>query len=484
MIAGAPRLLVFWITFTVAFALAGLQQTDQILSIPGSLFMLTLGVGVCVFAPKLSRLSLLPRLGTLVYLMPFLHGFEYLDFDFNKKHRWVWGLTPNAYNTNPEIVSRLVMLGSVGIWSLAAGFMLASLFETKTNPTLKRTHSLGALPFLSIILLGIGLSWIFAPTQTISEAYYTQSEKGVASTLNFNAAWLVSYCLLALTLIDALKEKVRLLREIKLGLTFSAVAFVAVYLQFMRGKRDCAGLIAAFLALYLTDQSITPLLARLKKLPSKKILKRIVFVGLIAMSLFLVLQTVGYVRSRTAGKVMTEVVSEEQSKIPMINGTWSAALETPLSVIGDFYYDRMDLHWGSTYLDYFLSLPPGIVTHFLGYERPLEGDHGPAWEMRYGLGGTHLVVVPLMNFGVFGVVFFLMLFGFLLGRLEATASRNSDVFTRAAYGTAFIILPFWFWYGDMYLIRGAMSYICCISLYRFLVAESTVSLRAAKPMST
>ena len=149
-------------------------------------------------------------------------------------------------------------------------------------------------------------------------------------------------------------------------------------------------------------------------------------------------------------------------------GTWSAVLLTPLSVTGDVYYGRMKFKGGETYWQYLLSVPPGTITRALGIERPIEGTHGPAWEMRYGIGGTHAMVVPYMNFSTPGVFFVLFLYGFFTGKLERLLMTNTQVNMQLLYASIFIAAPFWFWYGEMSLIRALMSFYIVWIIYKFM----------------
>ncbi|MEW6314475.1 MAG: hypothetical protein AB1513_10635 [Pseudomonadota bacterium] len=184
---------------------------------------------------------------------------------------------------------------------------------------------------------------------------------------------------------------------------------------------------------------------------------RLVVAGVL---LFITLQGVGAYRSELShdnelGQVNTSLVY----------GTWTASLLTVLSVVGDDQRGHLEIKEGQTYIDYILSFPPGILTQALGWERPVEGDHGPAWEMRYGLGGTNVVVVPFVNFHMAGVFLILMLYGFFAAWLERAVWGRSDVWLKLLYGTFFVFAPFWFWYGELSLVRGLMSWFVACALF-------------------
>ncbi len=473
---------IYFLNFTwLAVVLGIFYQSNLILSVEMSLFILSIFFIIGIFSIKFSPFSVLSRLGILVYSMPFMHGFEYLNFDFYIRHRWVWGLTPNLYNMNPEIVSRLLMVGAIGLVSLVSGMLLAK--QLRTTHFMKASEpkfiespkaTLNLKWMIAFLLLSVLFSWIFAPQDTILEAYYTRAGKSIASGINFNAAWLVSYVMIAAAYLDAMAESSPFKKRIKSMLVLGASLIIIIFLQYLRGKRDCAGLIAALLGLFLLDRTSgsTPL----KGLFQGKIrFAKLVVVACLSFSAVASMQMVGYLRSKSVGRDVVQAASEGAENLTFITGTWSAALETPLSVIGDFYFGIMNLHWGSTYRDYLLSLPPGIVAHFLGIQRPIESSQGPAFEMRYGLGGTHILVVPLMNFGIVGVIGFMMLFGFFLGRIESKVNSDERFSFRLFYASILIVIPFWFWYGDMYLIRSIMACFAVLLLYRFLTRDRSKS---------
>ena len=132
----------------------------------------------------------------------------------------------------------------------------------------------------------------------------------------------------------------------------------------------------------------------------------------------------------------------------LIHGTWSAVLLTPLSVAGDHIYGLLDIKYGKTYIDLFLSTPPGFVADFFGYVRPIDAHAGPAWEMRYGLGGTHAAVVPFMNFRIIGVFLIPALWAYILTNYEKGALYRISVINLSLLGIVVTAAPHWLWYGE------------------------------------
>ena len=82
----------------------------------------------------------------------------------------------------------------------------------------------------------------------------------------------------------------------------------------------------------------------------------------------------------------------------LFRGTWTGVMLTPLSVAGDYVKGVLDFKWGKDYLNLLLSIPPGFVAEFFGYVRPLSNLQGPAYEVSFGPGGVHLIVVKFKNF--------------------------------------------------------------------------------------
>jgi hypothetical protein len=398
---------------------------------------------------------------TVIYILPFLHLYEYFFNPTIVYKQYIWGLWANEYQRDWEVVRRVAMVGMIGLFGLTAGFYAATsfFFKKRSGQAAYPDKPLTFFSFALIAFLGFILSWINAPMETILQAAYTQSISRLAG-INFNAAWMLSYVFIALLFADAYLPDRLSSNNLKRRIATVIAGIVVVWLQFMRGDRECLGLIFALVAIFL------------KRLPAgmplvnKKYMKNKIFGLLIFLALvFFTAQFFGAARSSSAGKKSLSSLSEV--KVSYLNGTWSAVLLTPFSVIGDFYYHRMEPKGGSTYVDILKSLPPGFITQWLGIERAIEGTHGPAWEMRYGIGGTHAVVVPFMNFKSTGVFWVLLLSGFLIGKAEV-CMRAPTILRTAFYATFFITIPFWFWYGEMSLIRGLMSFLVVAFFYVLL----------------
>jgi hypothetical protein len=412
--------------------------------LPVSLALFSVIVILGIWKVKLSKYSLLTRAMIFFYTLPFIHCFPYL-WDENIVYLdLIWGLAANPYQKDLEIIKRMTMVGCIGAFGLVAGYLSARMTKhRRANNTVVADKSLDLTAFLLIAIISLFFSWINAPKETILNAAYTTS-KNLLSGINFNGSYMLSYIFALLLLIDAFNDKLIQIRKLKIIIILLVVLIITLWFQFMRGDRECIGMIIALTVIYFLNNS--------SKFNSNK--NKFLMVAGLLVIVFFAAQIVGDVRSEWSFMQRKTIPIED---IQISTGTWSAVLLTPLSVVGDFYYGRMEPCWGRTYWDYLLSFPPGFLTRFVGIERPIESTHGPAWEMRYGMGGTHAMVVPFMNFKSFGVFFVLLLYGFILGKLEARIQFPCGVKLKLIYATFFVMAPFWFWYGEMNFIRGIMA---------------------------
>ena len=141
----------------------------------------------------------------------------------------------------------------------------------------------------------------------------------------------------------------------------------------------------------------------------------------------------------------------------IITGTWIGVLLTPLSVAGDYINGSLSIKHGQTYLDLLLSIMPGFLADWMGYSRPIDSLRGPAWEMRYGLGGTHAVVVPFMNFSMGGVFIIVALWSFAFAKIERYSIKRLTVSNLALLGIIAMVIPHGLWYGEKYIINASIN---------------------------
>ena len=408
----------------------------------------------------------------LVYALPFIHIIPYLWFDFDYADPVIlWGLAINPYMLDEQIIQLTAMIGAVGGLGIAFGVALHHKRIIRDPGILAGTilFSIRALPF-SVWLLwvsaGVVLSWLAAPQDTILTAAYTTSES-ILQNANFGSAWMISYVFLSFALCDSILdrhvERGRLKRRVVLG----AMIFVVVFLQLLRGDRESIPFVFSALLVYFywaapftqQRQTAVPWL-------------KIIIGGFI---LVLVSMLFGAFRGSLVGignfgdffNLVNELLDSEQiGASNLLHGTWSAVLLTPLSVAGDHIEGLLALKLGQTYLDLFLSIPPGFVADAIGYSRPIDSLAGPAWEMRYGIGGTHASVVPFMNFRMAGVFIVPAIWAFALARYEKGALKKLSVINLSLLCTISLAAPHWLWYGEKNGFNAFIIWALLAVLYR------------------
>jgi hypothetical protein len=114
----------------------------------------------------------------------------------------------------------------------------------------------------------------------------------------------------------------------------------------------------------------------------------------------------------------------------------------------------------------------------------MEAESGPGlWYYPVQFGGVHPVVVPFKNFGIFGVTAIMLLFGWIIGRVEVMG-RAGGMVRRFVYATFFVASFNWFWYGDMPMIRALMALAGFAVLHQVLVAVRLTAPHGATPART
>ncbi len=106
----------------------------------------------------------------------------------------------------------------------------------------------------------------------------------------------------------------------------------------------------------------------------------------------------------------------------------------------------------------------------IGYTRPIDGFSGPAWEMRYGIGGTHAAVVPFMNFRMLGVLVIPALWAYIFTRYENGALKKLSIINLAFLSTVAMAAPHWLWYGEKNGFNALVIWFLLAFLYRLLLS--------------
>lgn len=445
----------FYILLSISLFLCFYFDSGAVFSVEsGMLGLFAIMTVFCLYSFKYAHFPFLLCFVLLLLLMPFFHFLEYIidnSIIFNGN---VFGLNVCAYVQDVVVIKRTLSLAIVGAMGLLLGVVLfRSIKVSKNIKTVLNDITTLTLPvFIFISCLALFLSYIYAPQLSLFDSDYAHGANAfLFEKINFNGSWQMSYAFMVLTLVDTWNDKNRKRKIIKY-LIFAVNLFTIVFwLQFMRGDRECFGLVVAVAVLFMLKINISKL--------------KIVICGTVFVLFVFVLQYIGAARSHI--HTLGRLPSIKESKMTVATGTWSGALRTPVSVAGDTYYETRKTTQGKTVLSLFLSSIPGPLAKLFNVDRPVTGLKGPAWEMRFGIGGTHCFVVPYMDFGLYGVLFFLILYGVIFAFLESLMDYPS-VNKRLLYGVLFVCLPFFIWYGELSFIRGIMSWMIVYCFYLFL----------------
>jgi hypothetical protein len=428
-----------------------------------------------------NRVGILLLLLWLVYALPFIHIPPYMWFDFSHEPLRLWGMAVRPYMTDQRVIELTAMIGAVGAMGMAIGVSM-SRKPIRRDLGLdadgsKRIFRTMALPIWLIwVVVGVVLTWLAAPQETIFTAAYTQSAS-VLDGAGFDSAWMMSYVILSFAFCDTLLERKRVIQSVKMKVILAAVLLVVVYFQLLRGDRAAVPWVFGLaLVYYYWAAGITQ--RRGFTMPWLKVFG-------VAFCLVAVSMTLGAMRHSLTGASLSDALDlaialNESGAIGLSNilhGTWSAVLLTPLSVAGDHVNHLLALKYGQDYLNFVLSIPPGFLADAVGYIRPIDSGQGPAWEMRYGIGGTHATVVPFMNFRMVGVFIVSAIWSFIVVKYEKFSLVKVTVINLSLLATIAMVAPQWLWYGEKYGFNAIVLWLIFSFLYR-------VSLGLSRSMST
>jgi hypothetical protein len=425
----------------------------------------------------------------LCYALPFIHIIPYLWFDYSSEPLILWGLAVNSYMTDKTIIELMSMIGAVGACGFAVGAIAAAKRFHLPEAALSASVNLPPMRTLSMptffvwIAMGVIASWLFAPAQTVFTEVYTESVS-ISQNWNFSSLWMFSYAFLTFALADAIIECDRSLARLKRKIFFFAMLLVVVWFQLLRGDRESLPLIlAAILMFYVWGAPITSFINKKTKVVSISKIK----IALLVLLVFLVSLFTGALRYSLVGADLAGTVSIARDLFApgqigfenILAGTWSAVLLTPLGIAGDHLNNSLSLQYGQTYWDFIASLMPGFVADFIGYQRPIDGFHGPAWEVTYGMGGNHAVVVPFMNFRMFGVFAIIASWTYLFAKLERLFSADLTPSRLAFLGIVAMGTPHWLWYGEKNIINSLIIWFLLSLIYR-----ASISIHSRKTVTT
>jgi hypothetical protein len=439
-----------------------------------------IGISIYLFQQYFrKKVGVLLLLLWLVFLLPFIHIVPYLWFNFDMENpSMLWGLKVNPYMLDERIITLTAMIGAVGGLGFAFGISLNTRkivreVVHKPKESVGQNRTLPIIIWVPWISLSVLLSWLAAPTETLFTSDYTVSES-VLGKSNFDSAWLISYILLSYSFCDTVVDQNPTRRAIKLKIIVFAIAYVVIYLQFMRGDRESVPLLFGVLLVYFY-WAVPFVRIRVVKLPWGKL--SIWAIILVAASMLIGMMRYSLTEIKNIDGLINLLISsvkiDEIGVSNLLHGTWSAVLLTPLSVAGDYINGLLPLNLGKDYLNLILSVPPGFLTDAIGYSRPIDSLHGPAWEMRYGLGGTHASVLPFMNFRMIGVFFVPAVWAYLLSCYEKAALKRLTVHNLSLLCTVATAAPHWLWYGEKNGMNAMIIWGISAFLYR-------ISMRIAR----
>jgi len=352
-------------------------------------------------------------------------------------------MASNPYTGIKGIVDIMVFLGAISMVAIILALFLSEIIRKEITEKIIN-YELGFFNFLFWLFIAIVLSYANSPQETIFEKAYTHSVSLFEEfNFNFASSWTISYSILIYLYSDYLLDQSQK-KKLKKYFLLTSLIYISVFLQILKGDREIFTLIVSIYLLNLHYNGSHQSLNRYK------ILFFIFFFGLV---LFLVAYLVALFRTG-ANYNFSEIKFSNA-----IAGTWSAVLLTPLSVAGDFYYGLLKFKNGETYINLVLSIIPGFLADAIGYIRPIDGNNGPAWEMRYGQGGTHAVVVPFMNFGFWGVFWIIFIITKLLIYIDKISQISLSRNNLSLYGILLMIIPHWVWYGEKYLINAFIIWV-------------------------
>jgi hypothetical protein len=409
-------------------------------------------------AIRTSKLTLLPRAAIIAYTLPFT---ALIPLAFDESHTWWNSTRARSAVQNISLNEDVLRIGLLGLLALLLGMCAANMTTSRVTRSARSRRSLDLPVFAAGCCAAVILAYIGAPQQTILDVAYGQGEV-VGAGLGFQGASLLSYVLLALLWVDSEQaglHRGRRARRRRQLLVLGAAFTILVFVQLLRGNRDSVGVPMALAALWLTGPFTEPRIEGLLQRARSSIRARKAVVLMIGLALVTTFVAVGSLRASLSSSESAPSVSASVAD-GYRQATWKAVLLTNLSLAAQESAGSLERKWGTTYVDYVRSSVPGPVAKAGGFDRPINEQKGPAWEVHdISSGGIHLVVVPFLNFGPLGVVLVLATIGYGLARIDGSGAATTSMWMRLWYAATLVVVVRWFWYGDMVAVRGAMAVV-------------------------
>lgn len=458
-----PKILIVSTCFVLAAVLYFVYSSRTYSSLVLPLFILSFATLLPFIFPLRFGFFLLPKIQLAFFSAPFIPLYGYLVFS-----DYTWGWTPEILAAiNQSVNFKIASVGAMGALGFVTGIALSIRAWEKPRDEMILSRRFSRAGFLWGIIISLALSWLSAPSDDIFQGNYGGDKLyTLAVALNFPGAYLFSYAIILGLYLDA-EHDLSDARRWKFRCLILEIAFIAIYLQFLRGDREILGLFIALGLLYLTRTIRYTGTDKANLCAYKKKRNRVLVICVIGVFLLL---AIGVLRFTLSEGIF------DLSHI-FFASPWVMAL---LSLLA-FFGTGMDneLIYGKTYVEYFLSLPPGIITNALGLVRAIEPGQNLAVDLvTTGLtsGGAHVVLPSLRNFGLPGVYFIMMIYSYLSSTLEKKA-LNGRSWAVILWLNVVAVVPIWFWYGEMAGIRGVMAGIIVF----FLMRLSLLKRRSVSP---
>lgn len=436
---------IFLLPSGFGFILGILYYFDQEIDIRLPLIAIILYVVLCFIHIYSFSGSFLVGIMVLFFAAPALPLMSYFVFD---EVNWGW-LPSLASAINLELNRKIAIIIAVGCSGLMAGSLLFSSRTLIKEKNHKNYNPLQTFWFCMLCLMAIFLSYLSAPTASIFAGEYGGEQLNtIANSINFAGAYVLSYAIFIALAIDQLRDYTQQAKIKKKILLFS-ISYVIIFLQFLRGDRESLGLIMSLMVIYVIRKTLN---CKSQVIIKKDIRARILKVLTFSIFGVFLLLAIGILRFTVSHGVFGIVDIFRANP-------WIMAL-TSFIAFFDAGLDE-NLLYGDTYLEYVLSLPPGVLTNLIGVRRAIEADDSLAVSLvETGLtsGGAHVALVPFQNFGIFGVFVIMMLYGSLARIVETNALKSMGL-SLFVWLNLIAAVPMWFWYGEMPAIRGIMAAI-------------------------
>ena len=412
-----------------------------------------------------------------ICFLPFIHLIPYALPDNIVNDIFMFGSGEGAIVLyDRKIVELTAMIGATSALGIA---FCISIFDLKQKYNLYSTLNISG-DFIKTLPLVFWFFWFFCGLilfvgttpmgGSIFNSQYHMQTRGFLDI--FPSAYLISYIILIFVIVDAFLDRTSFNRgKIKKFFCLSIFFFISIVLS--TGTRETLPLILGIILFYYYWANLYLKNNSIQKFPFKKLL-------LFVLILLFIGSIMGYIRSEAVDKNFVELVELIKIKLSLnffLLGTWSSSFVTTLSVAHDYVDGIQEFKFGKDYYNLFVSIPPSFVADFFGYTRPISTFAGPAYEMRYGQGGTHITVLPFRNFGIIGVFIISAIWFSIILYLEKNCNRRFSVITLSILVTIVTVAPMFLWYGEKTAITGAIIFSFFSFAYKVCLGLSRIKVR-------